>query len=231
MTQDTKWKFDLQMFADEDAAGGAAGAVAENNNPDNNSAAAGAAADPAAGNTTENNPAATDKTAPGGKENTILGAGGESKEYDFHSVVPEGMEYDEKSAQAFSTVAKECGLSAKQAQKVAAYGMQYMQQGVAAAQTAIAQQVKNWGEETKTKLGADFDKTVQSAGAGLEALEKVIPGIRAALNETGAGNRLEIVQAFAKMGELVREDDFRGFGSAAGNGNIYNKTDFSKYKN
>lgn len=223
-----KFDFDLQMFAEDAGIGNATAPEGSTGAADGNAPTAADANTPAV---TEPNPAAPGSTANkqnGGEDKTILGNGGET--YDFKSIVPEGMEYNEQSAQAFSAVAKECGLNAEQAQKVAAYGMQYMQEGVNAAQAALTQQIKGWGVETKQKLGANFDATVQTAGAGIEALEKVVPGIRAALNETGAGNRLEIVQAFARMGELVREDGFRGFGSSTGQTDArYDKTDFSKY--
>jgi hypothetical protein len=45
-----------------------------------------------------------------------------------------------------------------------------------------------------------------TAGAGIEAVEKVVPNIRQALNETGAGNRIEIIRAMEMLGQLVQAD-------------------------
>jgi hypothetical protein len=55
-------------------------------------------------------------------------------------------------------------------------------------------------------MGADFEKTMTTAGAGIEDVEKVVPGIRKALNETGAGNRIEVIRAFEMLGQLVQAD-------------------------
>ena len=219
--------FDLQRFAGEDVSDPPAG---EDNPPAGNEppAGGGEGTPPAA-----TNPPATNPQAPAG---TILGgekdptAAGSPEAYDFKSIVPEGMQYDDQSAQAFSAIAKECGLSQDQATKVATYGMQYMQQGVHAAEEMRTQTMQSWGEQVKTELGGDYEKTVSKAATGIQALEKQIPGIRAALNETGAGNRIEFIRAFAALGELTSEDSFRGFGSSAGaQSDRYPNTDFSKY--
>lgn len=219
--------FDLQRFAGED--GGDPPAGGDNPPAGNEPPAGGGEGTPPAAT----NPPATNPQAPAG---TILGgekdpaAAGSPEAYDFKSIIPEGMQYDDQSAQAFSAIAKECGLSQDQAAKVAAYGMQYMQQGVHAAEEMRMQTMQSWGEQVKTELGGDYEKTVSKAATGIQALEKQIPGIRAALNETGAGNRIEFIRAFAALGELTSEDSFRGFGASAGaQSSRYPNTDFSKY--
>ena len=223
-------KFDLQLFAEDGDAGGTPEAGgeggAESGAGSTDAAAAGGAnQDGSAGS------ANAGKTILGNGEAGDKGAtAGVPEAYDFKSIVPEGMEYDEKSAAAFSTVAKECGLSQEQASKLATYGMGYMKQGVEAAQQAVQQQIAGWGEATKKELGPQYQETVAKAGAGIEAVSKIVPGLRAALNETGAGNRIEVVRAFAALGGMVSEDGFHGFGApAGGQSNIYDKTDFNKY--
>lgn len=173
-----------------------------------------------------------DKQDAGGAEKagTILGGTEEEAAWDFRGMVPEGMEYDEAAASAFAAVAKEAGLTGAQAQKLAGYGMRYAQEGMAAMARSWAEEVNGWAESAKTELGAKFDATVKSAGTGIEAVEKIIPGIRKALDETGAGNRVELIQAFALIGNLVGEDNFRGFGAeAAAKSSRYPNTDFSNY--
>ena len=93
--------------------------------------------------------------------------------------------------------------------------------------------IQGWGEEAKKELGADFAATTQKAAIGVEAMEKTIPNLRAALNETGAGNRIEIIRALAMAGELLGEDKNRlsGTGAAEAVKNIYPNTDFSAYMN
>lgn len=206
--------FDLQLFADEGGAADAAGAVEA-------PAAEAAAVEGAA-------PAAE---APAEQPaSTLLGGAEDEAAWDFRSVVPEGMAYDEQSASAFSAIAKEAGLTGAQAQKLAAYGMQYAHDGISAMREAQAQQIAGWAEQTKKELGSEFDSTVRRAGTGIEAIERSIPGLRQALNETGAGNRIELVKAFALVGQLVGEDNFRGFGDGASQTTTrYPNTNFDNY--
>ena len=111
--------FDLQRFADGD--GGDVPADA-GSNPDTGETAPADAGEEKG----------TEGSAEGAKSDTILG--GKSTPnvpdaYDFKSIVPEGMTYDEQSAAAFGDVAKKAGLSQEQAAAIASYGMQYRQDG------------------------------------------------------------------------------------------------------
>ena len=203
--------FDLQLFADEAAEAPAPEASSE---PD---------------------------TASQETQSTILGGtADESKEtpeapvvpdvYDFKDIVPEGMEYSEEQATAFGAVAKECGLTQAQASKLAAYGMQYAQGGVQAAQAAHQAQVAEWATTAKTELAGDYDKTVAMAARGIRAVETKVPGIRQMLDETGAGNRIEMIRMLAELGALTGEDGgHTGGGAAAGTPSIYGNTNFKKY--
>ncbi len=216
-------EFDLQLFGEEGGGadgGGAEAAAGESGGREENLAGGAATAGTDSGK----------KEPEGEKAGTILGGKEEEAAWDFSGIVPEGMVYDEGAASAFTAVAKEAGLTGAQAQKVAAYGMKYAQEGMNALARALADEVNGWGDTAKKELGTAFDATVQKAGTALEALEKVSPGIRQALNETGAGNRVELIRVFAAIGELVGEDNFRGFGAAAANkSSHYGNTDFSKY--
>ena len=225
--------FDLQLFAEGDAEGGhaaddAGGGAGGHAQGDADGSASGHAAEDAGGH------------AQGDADGTILGgraqdsrqdeAQGAPEAYDFSGVVPEGMMYDEAQAASFAQVARECSLTQEQAGKIAAYGMRYMQDGVAAAQEAAVQQVADWGRAAKEALGAEFPAVTSRAAVGLEAAERTIPGVRQALNETGAGNRIELIRAFALLGELVGEDTERlAGGRSPGAESIYAQTDFSKY--
>lgn len=155
-------------------------------------------------------------------------------EYDFKDAVPEGMEYDEESAKAFAGVAKEMGFTKEQASKLAGYGMTYAGNMVRAAQQQAEQQridtIKSWGESAKQALGSDFQSTVRKAGIGIEALSAKIPGLREAFNETGAGNRVEMIRLMAIVGDLVGEDYGHDGSAGGGEPTIYNNTDFSLYK-
>ncbi len=243
-----KW-FDLQRFAGEaetDADGGdgsstgdtgdtgnAGGQTASENTTNNTDAGEEGASSNTAGTILGNNtgakpPANSQDGDREGDQGKVPGQVPES--YDFKAIVPDGMEYDESSAKAFGDIAKSCGLTQEQASKVAGYGFQYMQKGVDAAMNTIAQRQQQWGEQARTQLGNQFDATVAKAATGIDALSAKIPGIREALNETGAGNRIEMIQLMAAVGELVGEDTGHDGRTGGQEKSIYPNTDFGLYK-
>lgn len=229
--------FDLQNFA-EGADGGAAAPEQGAGGGDGQGApapAAGAAggADAAAG---------ADGTKPGG--GTILGGTGKDGAaaeggggspagvpdvYDFKAALPPGMDYDEKAAAAFGEVARKAGLSQEQAGAVAAYGLRYMQQGVDAAMQAVYETQSAWADAARTELGGQFEATVARAAAARDALATKVPGLTAMLNETGAGNRIEMIRLMAAVGELIGEDGGVRGGATGAERSIYPNTDFSRY--
>ena len=221
--------FDLQRFAGDDTDGGAAGATDTPPDADDAGGEGGKGEHP------ENN-AGGDGGKPSG--DTILGGDGKNDPakpagvpdtYDFKGVVPDGMDYDEASAAAFGEVAKKVGLSQAQASTIAAYGMQYMQQGADAALKAVYDTQAAWADEARTQLGGEFDATVAKAAAARDALAAKVPGFTAMLNETGAGNRVEMIRLMAAVGELIGEDGGDRNGSAGTEKSIYPNTDFKKY--
>lgn len=150
--------------------------------------------------------------------------------YDFSSIVPDGMEYDQQAAEDFGNICRECGLTQEQASKMAAYGMQFAQGGVNAAMQQLVQQKISWGEDAKKQLGAGFDKAVSQAAVGINKLSEKIPGFRQMLNETGAGNRIEMIQFMAAVGNLFGEDGGHGTPGYDGQKTIYPNTNFGQYK-
>ena len=170
-------------------------------------------------------------------DNTILGtkpgeAEGIPETYDLASAIPEGFELDQERVDSFTAVAKEAGLSQENASKLAAYGIQMMQESASAVQQEFATRVNTWGEQAKTELGAEFTSTVRLAASGIEVMEKQIPELRTMLNETGAGNHPVMIKAMAMIGKLVAEDNgnkLLGGQPQAGNTSIYSNTNFKKY--
>lgn len=211
--------FDLQRFAEED--GGDVPADA-GSSPDTGETAPADAGEEKG----------TEGSAEGAKSDTILG--GKSTPnvpdaYDFKGIVPEGMTYDEQSAAAFGEIAKKVGLSQEQASTVAAYGMQYMQQGVDAAMKAVQDTQAGWAQEARDALGGQFDAVVAKAAAGRDALAAKVPGLTQMLNETGAGNRVEMIRLMAAVGELIGEDGGLRGAQAGAEKSIYPNTDFKRY--
>ena len=212
--------FDLQRFAEED--GGDVPADA-GSNPDTGDTAPADAGEEKG----------TEGSAEEAKNDTILG--GKSTPnvpdaYDFKGIVPDGMTYDEQSAAAFGEIAKKVGLSQEQASTVAAYGMQYMQQSVDAAMKAVQDTQAAWAEDARTQLGGEFDATVAKAAAARDVLAQKVPGFTAMLNETGAGNRVEMIRLMAAVGELIGEDGGDRTGGGGMEKSIYPNTDFKKYR-
>lgn len=157
--------------------------------------------------------------------------------YDFKGVVPSDFEFDEAEQAKFVEVIKDMNLSSENANAIAKYGMEWAQGIVRGIGEQILAERREWGENAKQELGADFDKTVQTCGVAVEYLEKTVPGIRQALNETGAGNRIEIIRAFSLLGSLISADP--GMAQRGGVANVngvkdeyvsrYPNTDFKKY--
>ena len=150
--------------------------------------------------------------------------------------MPEGIMLNPEESARFIDVIKDMGLSNEQASAIVKYGGEYADRIAEQIFEAHAQEVKGWREETEKALGADLQKTVGLCDTACRKLN--IPGLREALDETGAGNKLPIVRAFARLGELLSEDPGKaaGVGGAATNGGgdiftaMFPNTDFSKYK-
>lgn len=220
------FNFDLQLFAEEAAPeeaapqqeaaeGSAEGQQAENPQAP---AAAGTILGGAVGDKQQDTPEQKQEQS------------GVPEVYDFKDAVPEGMDYSEEQAAAFSALAKECNLSQEQASKLASYGMKYASDGVQAAQEAHAAMVAGWAQTAKTELGGDYDNTVAMAARGIRVVESKVPGIREMLDETGAGNRVEMIRLLAELGSLVGEDQGLMGGGAAAAAPIYGNTNFDNYK-
>lgn len=156
--------------------------------------------------------------------------------YDFSNVaLPEGYELKEEESKLFLDVIKDMGLSNEQAGSIVKFGTEYGKRLVDDVVKEYEDTVKGWGETAKQELGADFDKQVALA---VSARDK-FPGLREALEESGAGNRVEVIRALAKLGELMASDPgmAQGAGPQKGEGVnkmndatvLYPNTDFSKY--
>jgi hypothetical protein len=177
---------------------------------------------------------------------TILG-GGESPEgggekpsvpEKYEIKLPEGAEPDEARLESFSALLKAEGLNNEQAQKFADYGFEFASElskmahedGKALAIKELEEEVAAWGEAAKKQLGGEFAKVSNAALIGVEYLEKQVPGLKEALNLTGAGNHVAFIRALSLVGEMVRDDPGKfGGESGAAPAIMYDKTDFTKY--
>lgn len=155
---------------------------------------------------------------------------GAPETYDFTSALPEGETLDEAISQKFGEICKGMNLTNEQANQMAAYGFEYGKGLIQQMNDMREAQYDKWQEETRKELGADFEKTMNEYGAGLQHLEKTCPGIRKLLSETGVGDRIEIVRAFSELGRLVSEDGGVGGGNPqGGKTSMYPNTNFENY--
>lgn len=181
---------------------------------------------PAGGAGTQEVPAQVQPEAKGEAVKTAEAPKAETPVYDFKNIIEnsEGFKFDEKAQQEFIDLIKDSGLSAEKANDIVKYGTGFVQKQINAIQQQYTQRIVDWGDKARAELGSDFDKVISTVGLAVERVEKTVPGIRQALNETGAGNRIEVIRAFELMGKLLQGDP----GMAAGGATASNKNDLAK---
>lgn len=220
-----KLKFSLQLFGEDDGAG-AEGTVQKTEEQVTSTGDSGGTILGDLGKDTGGNPNLTQSQET--KVTTI------PETYDFSAIVPEGVSLDEQALNQYTELAKSAGLSQEMASKLGAFGINLQQQAYQAAQQERVETIKAFGEQAKQTLGSEFEPTVNLAAKGLEVLERQIPELRQALNETGAGNHVAVIRAMSLIGKMVAENNGAGLGGVgAGGGDVYSSmypnTNFDKY--
>ena len=131
----------------------------------------------------------------------------------YELVTPEGFEQlDHGLLDQFTPIAKEIGLTNEQAQKLAnLYGKQLMQTNEMQEQEFFKQR-KAWVDELKNdpEFGAGNDDTFKaSVGKAQLALKQFgSPELSQYLQQSGLGDNVYLVKAFAKIGAAMGEDGF-----------------------
>ena len=156
--------------------------------------------------------------------------------YDFSGVqLPEGYALSEEESKQFVDVIKDMGLNNEQAGALVKYGTEYGKRLVDAVVKEHDDMIKEWGEKAKTELGADLQKHLSYAAVARDKF----PGLKEALDESGAGNRVEVIKAMAKLGEYLSSDPGMVPNAGTQRTNVdpmndakalYPNTDFSKYR-
>ena len=156
--------------------------------------------------------------------------------YDFSGVqMPEGYALSEEESKQFVDVIKDMGLNNEQAGALVKYGTEYGKRLVDAVVKEHDEMIKEWGEKAKTELGADLQKHLSYAAVARDKF----PGLKEALDESGAGNRVEVIKAMAKLGEYLSSDPGMVPNAGTQRTNVdpmndakalYPNTDFSKYR-
>ena len=163
-------------------------------------------------------------------------AGEDTVTYDFSGVqMPEGYTLSEEESKQFVDVIKDMGLNNEQAGALVKYGTEYGKRLVDAVVKEHDDMIKEWGEKAKTELGADLQKHLSYAAVARDKF----PGLKEALDESGAGNRVEVIKAMAKLGEYLSSDPGMVPNAGTQRTNVdpmndakalYPNTDFSKYR-
>ena len=156
--------------------------------------------------------------------------------YEFSKVqMPEGYTLSEEESKQFVDVIKDMGLNNEQAGAIVKYGTEYGKRLVDAVVKDHDDMIKEWGEKAKTELGADLQKHLSYAAVARDKF----PGLKEALDETGAGNRVEVIKAMSKLGELLASDPGMVPNAGTQRSNVdpmndaktlYPNTDFSRYR-
>ena len=123
--------------------------------------------------------------------------------------LPDGATVDGESLEHATALFKEAGLPQEQAQKFIDLALSREQAAATRGVQAFVDLQTKWVSEIKADPeigGTRFEASMASAGRAIDRLG--VPGLKEALNLTGAGNNPAIVKAFVRLGQMVSEDRF-----------------------
>lgn len=155
--------------------------------------------------------AATPPASPGGE--AAPGGSEPAKAPDAVDLkIPEGLLADDPIVSALKAGAKELGPQAQKLVDAYAQSQAAQEQKVKA---ALAEQVKDWGEQLKGDKefgGAKFDANLNVARRAVERFGS--PELKEFFDSTGLGNHPAIVKAFHAVGKALAEDSIAGSSAA-----------------
>jgi hypothetical protein len=143
-------------------------------------------------------------------ESSLLGSESPARPTYRDFKLPEGATVDDDSLKSASTLFADSGLSQEQAQKFIDLAVSREKAQAESGLRAFVDLQNKWVSEIKADPdigGERLQATIASATRAIDRL--AIPGLREALDLTGAGNNPAIVKAFARIGQLIAEDRFR----------------------
>jgi hypothetical protein len=124
--------------------------------------------------------------------------------------LPEGMRADDTALAAATDLFKEARLPQEQAQKFIDLALSREQAAQQKGVQAFVDLQNRWVSEVKADPDIGGERLEASLASAARAIERLgVPGLREALNLTGAGNHPAVVKAFVRLGEMVSEDRFR----------------------
>ena len=124
--------------------------------------------------------------------------------------LPEGVAVDADSLKPATELFAETGLSQDQAQKFIDLAMARETAAAHKSVQAFVDLQNQWVSEIKADPDIGGDRLKSSLASANRAIDRLnVPGLREALNFTGAGNHPAIVKAFVRLGQMIAEDRFR----------------------
>ena len=124
--------------------------------------------------------------------------------------LPEGVTVDADSLKPATELFAETGLNQDQAQKFIDLAMARETAAAHKSVQAFVDLQNQWVSEIKADPDIGGDRLKTSLASANRAIDRLnVPGLREALNFTGAGNHPAIVKAFVRLGQMIAEDRFR----------------------
>ena len=128
--------------------------------------------------------------------------------------LPEGMELDKAAMEAAIPVFKELGLTQDQAQKLVGLQTAQLTAAAEAQEAAWTKQNDEWRDASKADPefgGAKLQENLSHVSRFMDGFGS--DAVRTMLEETGLGNRIEMLQMFASVGKAMGEDTIKTGGA------------------
>ena len=123
--------------------------------------------------------------------------------------LPEGATVDGETLDRARSLFSEARLPQEQAQKFIDLAVSRDQAAAQKGVQAFVDLQHKWVSEIKADREIGGDRLTASMASAARAIDRLgVPGLKEALNLTGAGNHPAIVKAFVRLGQMVSEDRF-----------------------
>lgn len=123
--------------------------------------------------------------------------------------LPEGVTLDAEAMTSATDLFKDARLPQEQAQKFIDLAVSREQAAAAKGVQAFVDLQNKWVSEIKADPEIGGTRLEASMAQAARAIDRLgVPGLKEALNLTGAGNNPAIVKAFVRLGQMVSEDRF-----------------------
>ena len=150
----------------------------------------------------------TPKAVPAAAEPALLAEVAAPVSYEAFKL-PEGSSIDSDELQRATELFRASSLNQEQAQKFIDLALSREQSAAAKGQRAFADLQHKWVSEIKADPDIGGERLQASLASASRAIDRLgVPGLREALNLTGAGNHPAVVKAFVRLGQMVAEDRF-----------------------